>query len=246
MDTKIRSVNSSTALLIITGFIFILHDFQLSAQEPVPDSIVKERIEFIQKMLNEGKPAASLWWNGWLYGYGAATLVQGSVFLTSNQSKTRQDMALGAATTFVGLAGQLIMPMVPVRAAKKLTAIPGESVEQRIAKLQQAEELFESSASREIQGRSWKMHAASGVVNLSSGMITWLGFNRSVWAGIGNFVLNTAICEAQILTQPMKAARNYNIYCERYKSGFPQTYRTTDLHLVVNAFPGGISLKFIF
>lgn len=238
-------VRNSYFVSTIFLFILILSTLQAKAQEQIPDTLVKERIQYIQKMLDEGRPGASLWWNGWLYGYGAATVGQGVVFLTSDKLTTRQDMALGAATSFIGAIGQLIAPM-PISAPKKLALIPGETAEQRMSKLKQAENLFEAGAKRELEGRSLKTHAINGAVNLGSGLVTWLGFKRTVWAGIGNFALNTAICEAQILSQPRRAIRDYNTYREKYISGLPQAHSRQEMHWTVNAFPGGVSVRLIF
>ncbi len=123
-------------------FLFTFHFSELSAQDTIPDSLVKERIQNIHVMLENGKPAARLWWNGWFYGYSAATVVQGVVGITNESLKTRQDMLLGAATTFFGAAGQILMPMVPVYAPGKLALIPGDTPEERIIKLNIAEEIF--------------------------------------------------------------------------------------------------------
>ncbi len=226
--------------------IFTFHISQVSAQNEIPDSLVKERIQSIQQMLNQGKPAAKLWWNGWLYGYSAATAVQGAVALTNDKLKTRQDMVLSAATTLIGAAGQLLMPMVPASAPNKLALIPGDTPEERILKLNKAEELFESSAKREKDGRSWKMHVVSGSVNLSSGLVTWLGFDRSLSAGLWNFALNTVITEAQIWTQPTRAIRDYKKYCEKYKNGEPQASNKMKPGFFVNAYPGGLALRLVF
>ncbi|MCK7538546.1 MAG: hypothetical protein MZV63_50095 [Marinilabiliales bacterium] len=52
---------------------------------------------------------------------------------------------------------------------------------------EETSELLKMLAVREKEGRSWKTHAIAGAVNLSSGLITWLGFKRTVWDGIGEF-----------------------------------------------------------
>jgi len=241
--TKINKITSGTFLFL---FVSVLQFTQLFAQNGIPDSLVKERINYIQNMLDQGKPASKLWWNGWLYGYSAATVVQGAVFLSNDQLKTRQDMALGAATTLVGAVGQLIMPMTPAKAPGKLALFPGETTEERINKLNKAEELFEASALREKDGRSWKMHVASSAVNLSSGLITWLGFDRTIQSGLINFAINEAITEAQIWTQPTRAIKDYKNYCERYKSGLPSALYKPKSQLFVSAFPGGLTLRFVF
>jgi len=226
--------------------IFVFPDLHVSAQDQISDTLVKERIQYIQKMLDEGKPGASLWWNGWLYGYSAGTLGQGIIFFTSDKLETQQDMALGAATSLIAAVGQLVMPMIPASAPKKLSLMPGETPEQRILKLQQAEELFEASSKRESEGRSWKMHAISGGINLSSGLVTWLGFKRTVWAGLGNFALNSAISELQIFTQPTRAIKDYERYCDRYLAGLPQSAKKPEMRLLFSAYPGGITAKLIF
>lgn len=243
---KTRVIRISTTGTFFFLFIFMLQFSHLSAQNELPDSLVKERIDYIQTMLNEGKPAAKLWWNGWLYGYSAATVAQGAVFLGSDQLKTRQDMALGAATTLVGAVGQLIMPMTPASAPGKLALIPGDTPEERINKLKKAEELFETSATREKDGRSWKMHAASSAVNLGSGLITWLGFDRTIQSGLINFAINEVITEAQIWTQPTRAIKDYATYCGNYKNGVPSSLYKPKAHLYVNAFYGGLALRFVF
>lgn len=247
MISKTKCNSKKPLALIMLLVIQLLFQFsKLSAQNNVPDSLVKERIDFIQKMLDQGKPAAKLWWNGWLYGYSAATIGQGVLVLTSNKLNTRQDMALGAATTLIGAVGQLIEPMIPAKAPAMLAILPDNTPEERIIKLQKAEELFAASAEREKEGRSWKYQATTGVVNLGSGLITWLGFKRTVWAGLGNFALNTAICEAQIFTQPMRAARDYKRYCEMNKTGPAFSTYKPKAQLYVNGFPGGIALRLVF
>ena len=243
--------NNTKLSLSITGTLFFLLLFlfpftQVAAQNEIPDSVLKERINHIQSMLDEGKPAAKLWWNAWLYGYSAATIVQGTVFLSSNELKTRQDMALGAATSLVGAVGQLIMPMTPAKAPGKLDLIPGDTPEERINKLNKADELFEASATREKDGRSWQMHAVSSAINLSSGMITWLGFDRTIQSGLINFAINEVITETQIWTQPTRAIKDYKIYCEKYKKGLPSSLYKPKVHLYVNAFYGGLALRFVF
>jgi hypothetical protein len=246
IHSHINKINNSTLIALFFLVLFVLSSSILIAQNQLPDSIVIERTQYIQKMLDQGKSGSKLWWNMWLYGYTAGTLVQGAVFFSSDELKTRQDMILGAATSVIGAVGQLVMPMVPASAPKKLALIPGDTEAERILKLKKAEELFKASAEREIEGRSWKMHAFSGAVNLSSGMITWLGFKRTFWAGLGNFALNTVVTEVQIWTQPTRAIKDYKKYCEMYKNGLPYSSYKPRTHFYVNACPQGLAVRIVF
>ena len=56
-------INGSTTGILFFLLIFMFHNPTLSAQDEIPDSLVKERIDHIQNMLDEGKPNAKLWWN---------------------------------------------------------------------------------------------------------------------------------------------------------------------------------------
>jgi hypothetical protein len=227
-------------------FILLYRALNISAQADISDSLVTVRLRIIETLLEQGKSNANIWWYGWLAGYSAATVGQGAVCLSTGEKGLKQDMAVGAGTTFLGAAGQLLTPMVPGYASEQLQKISEDTREARLQKLKKAEELLKKSALREIQGRSWIPHAVAGVVNVSSGLITWFGFKRDVWAGVENFALNTVITEAQIWTQPIKAIRDYNSYCQKFKSDGTLIVMKPEITWFVSATPGGFSLRIMF
>ncbi len=231
---------------ILFSLLLFYQCYPVFAQNELSDSQVKERLQVLQQMLKQGEPNADRWWYGWLIGYSAATVGQGAIFLTSEDKETRQDMALGAATTFLGAMGQIIAPMTPGSAPDRLARIPESTPEQRRKKLAEAEELLKQSALREKEGRSWKNHAITGIVNFGSGLVVWLGFKRSIWEGVGNFALNTVITEAQIWTQPTRAIKDYNEYMSRYQSGSDMGCSQSEVKWFVNVYPGGVGVSIIF
>jgi len=216
------------------------------AQPSLTDSLVKERIGVIQDMLDQGKRNANRWWYGWLVGYSAATAVQGTVALLSDKLPTRQDMVLGAFTTLLGAAGQVIAPMTPGSAPDKLRELPEGTPEESMMKLQEAEKLLAACAQREINGRSWKTHVVDGLVNVSCGVIVWFGFKRTFVAGLENTAINTAICEAQIFTQPVRAIRDYKQYCQKYKPGESVDLNEPSITWSFTLVPGGIGVRLAF
>ena len=216
----------------------------VSGREAPSDTLVRERLAEIRRMLERGEPGAGRWWTGWLIGYGAATVGQGIVYATSREKRTRQDMALGAATTGLGVIGQLLTPMIPMDAAGRLDALPEADAEQRLNKLSAAETLLERCAKREEEGRSWRTHAITGAVNLASGLVAWLGFRRCLGDGIANFAINTLITEAQIWTQPTAAVRDYEDYLQRHPSAAWADARPFRMTWSVHMVPGGIGISF--
>jgi hypothetical protein len=232
--------------IILFILLFFYQCYPVFAQDELSDSQIEERLRVVQQMLKQGEPNADRWWCGWLIGYSAATVGQGAIFLTSDDKKLRQDMALGAVTTLLGAVGQIVDPMVPGYAPNRLGSFPESTPEQRRIKLAEAEEWLMKSALREKEGRSWKTHAITGIVNLGSGLVVWLGFKRDIWEGAGNFALNTVITEIQIWTQPTKAIKDYNEYLNRYKSGSNTGCIRSEVKWSLNVYPGGVGITVLF
>jgi hypothetical protein len=187
----------------------------------IPDAAASERIDFIQKRLDEGKSAAQLWWWGWLGGYAAITGGQMAIYAATpadtDENKTFRDILLvGAASSLLGVIGQIITPMTPASAGDDLRVLPGGNPAERAEKLKRAENFLKESAEREEFGHSWLAHGACVVVNLGAGLIIWQGLNHSFSDGLINFGAGMLISEIQIFTQPMQAVRDQAEYRRRY------------------------------
>ena len=230
-----------TAFLII--FFFSLSDF-LAGQGIKPDSDTGNPQQDIQLTALRDRSVLQGWWYGWLAGYSAATVGQGIVYIASDDKTLRQDMALGAATTLLGAAGQLISPALPKGAdyPSYREYISGE----RTMSPEQAAELLRLLAAREKEGRSWKTHALAGVVNIGSGLITWLGYKRTFMDGLENFAINTVITEAQIWTQPVRARKDYEKYCQTLQSEADAVAVKPSGEWTLSAWPGGFALRLDF
>jgi hypothetical protein len=120
----------------------------------------------------------------------------------------RQDLAVGALTSFVGAAGQFVFPLQAGRFAQALRAMPESTPEERRVKLASGERYLEKAAEQEAYGRSWKSQASSVAVNAGAGLATSLFFERPARDGLITFAIGQAVSELQFFTQPMKAVRD--------------------------------------
>ena len=238
--------NSMPIYLIASGFFLLSFQVRLTGQVEVPDSVVSLRIQHIQNILDRNKRNADLWNYGWISAYSAGTAVQGLIYFTNENERTKQDMALGAATTLLAGLFQVIDPLEIGCKAKNLKKISGDTPGERQKKLIFAEETFMNVAKREKSGKSWKIHALNGAVNLSSGLITWIGFKRSVWDGVVNFAINSAISELQILTQPTRTLKAFNLYKKKYDPAIGLHSIKPYPAYLVGAGLSGISMKIVF
>lgn len=244
-------IKKSFSLKICLAFFIFLLLFQctlVSAQVKLSDSLVKERIRSIEKMLNEGKANANRWWYGWLIGYSTLSIAQGAGYFLSDDADTRMDWAFGSLSTLVGVATQAFIPMTPGYAPDHLARIPENSSDDALKKLSIAEDLLKCSALREKKGRSWRLHALYGIINVGGGLISVVAFKQPFWGEFTTFAVNTVISEAQIWTQPTRAVKDYESYCKKYKPGesleaFKSRPRP-EWH--VGAYPGGVVVTLAF
>src|SRR5512133_1018051 len=172
-----KEIFSKTGLRSIPFlFIFLLPLSPLAGQVVSADSAADNMIQDLSDLANQDRARAQAWWYAWLGGYSAATAGQGIVCFTSEDKSLRQDMALGAATTFLGAVGQLLTPVLPKDASYGRPKGGYNASGAEPMSYEQSAELLKALALREKEGRSWKVHAVAGAVNLGSGLITWLGF----------------------------------------------------------------------
>jgi hypothetical protein len=234
-----KTIVKQSLLVLLILFPASLLSTRVFAQ-PIPaDSLVAERLSSIRHIIDREKIHTGRWWYGWLAGYSAATVVQTAVCITSDDLSTRQDMALGAVTTLLGAGGQFISPVKPIRDWQRISQLPEVTDEDKINKLAESEKLLQQIALNEKIGRSWKTHAVCSAVNIGTGLVTWLGFKRTVWAGLEIFAINTAITETQILSQPKRAMKEYNKYIQKYGDSPVQP---SQISMSLNVYPGGVSL----
>lgn len=228
-------------------FLILLFSVNSYCQEDDMDTTqIEKRIQIIEKMLSYSKTNINTWNYGWLSAYSGATVVQGVIAVGTKDLSTRQDMILGAGTTLLGAGFQALNQINTSKDAETLLTLSDSTLEQKIEKLKKAEALLEKNAKKEIAGRSLQTHALNTAVNFGSGLIIWLGFKRSVWDGVTNFLINSAVTELQIWTQPTRTARDYKYYVKKYIEGDESAKLNPQTELLVKPYSGGIALVLNF
>lgn len=240
---EIRKLNTTVLVIMLMCFCFAT---ELKAQDVKPDSAVIVQLDVIGKILQHDAIQTNRWWWIWLGGYSVATVGQSVAGLASDNLHTRQDLFLGATTSMIGAVGQLVWPVQPSKYPSLLNAMPEINSADRLSKLNIAEEYLQIRAIAETKGRSWQMHAASGAINVGSGLITWIGFDRTWKDGLINFTLNSVVTEAQIWSQPVIARRSLAMYRKNYPDDDKVISNRHSYRYIVSAGSQGILVKMIF
>lgn len=215
-------------------------------EDSLTDQRLTENLNYLEKTLHFNERNAGNWWKTWTILYGVATVGQGAVAVVTNDKSTRQDMIVGAGTTLLGMASQLITPVNTGFRAIGPDSVAKLSAPEKSALLLQDEALLKKQADIAQAGKGWQVHALSGAVNLASGLITWIGFKRSFGEGVLNFALNTVVTEVQIWTQPMRAKKQYKkILWDLHEEGYRSNpYRSPEWYGQVSPASCSFGLRF--
>ncbi len=210
--------------------------------QAISDNELNERLQAIETMLKHNEKAAQAWWYSWIGLYGGATIGQGAVAYGTQDKKLRQDMIVSAGTTLVGFAGQIIFPVKSGYEMSSSDKLAGLSYEEKLMKLRDDESKLKYQSERAISGKNWQTQAMNLAVNLTGGLVTWLGFKRPLMDGVSSFAIGMAISEIQIFSQPTRAKKDYRAYCSKYGLYGYTNQTRPEYTIYANVIPGGISV----
>ena len=233
--------------LVIIPIVVLLHSSS-GRTEPLSDAEVSRRLEFIETRLAKGTSSANLWWNSWYFGWMALTVGQAVFALATSDEGTRKDMAVGAASSTLGLIPLGLLRFPARSAARDLSQVPAGSSAQKRRKLIFAEHLLEAAAKDEKLRRSWVNHATSIGVSIAAGAVLAVVYDRPR-SGILNAIGGIVLSELQIWTTPKAAIADWTEYQRLRQSPdtmvSPGTSRTGHTGVSVSISPqfGGLSIS---
>ena len=144
----------------------------------------------------------------------------------------------------IGVGGLLVDPFLPAFGSGDLKTLPGGTAEERLAKLQKAEELLRRCAQREKDGQGWTTHLLNLGVNAAAGVVTAAAFKRPWTDGLITFATSEAVSLVNIYTQPRRAIHDWDAYEAKYlgQKGEASPEPSTENRWTLGIFPGGFSV----
>lgn len=115
-------------------------------------------MSFIAARLAGQTPNARYWQYGWTGFYAASAAAQGLLAVDTDDNDDEVNYIVGAVKSSGALAQMLIRPLPAVESSARLQAMPSESREERIRKLERGEALLRENAARAAGRSGWKRH----------------------------------------------------------------------------------------
>jgi hypothetical protein len=156
----------------------------------LPDSELARRTDFIERRLDARKTPAEIWHWSWLaVNGGAGVALNTALAVTDDGKEARSSAIVQAVFGAVGVASEFVDPMKARYGAEPLRALPEETREQRIEKLQRGEVMLQENATRNAQRTSWVMHIGNVVASAAAGLIVYAFGGKSDAAITGGSIL---------------------------------------------------------
>jgi hypothetical protein len=185
----------------------------------------QERLQWIQKSLQQDEFPLKLWNRSWLAINGAYTVLGVVLALRSTHDAERAENWLNAGVSGMGAAGLYWASTWEAQyACEKLAALPEDTPSARLSKLTRAEALLASNAQAEEEGRSWLIHAFGVAGGAAIALPLWLGYHETD-AAWRNFLFFVAGNELMIYTQTVQASRDQHEYLNRHGVSLALSYR---------------------
>jgi hypothetical protein len=177
-----------------------------SAAEAETDAEVRAKTARIEAALAAGEDDARLWWNGWLIGFGVATVGEATVAIVTKNEDQRHSTAVGAVESGLGVLGVLFASRAAFTGRETIASMDASTPEARRERLRVAQKVLDDAADEQALGRSPLAHFAALAVNMTGTSILWWHYHQ-YFDGWLNLVVGTLVSEAQILTHPTSALR---------------------------------------
>lgn len=168
----------------------------LSASAPGLDGVDLARLNLIRAVEADEANRSMVWLWSWSGLYIAGTVGQGVAVPFLKDPATQIDFIVGAVTTALGAAFNLVLPPNVIAGAKVVRALPDTP-----EGLAQAERRLEDDAAAQDLSVSWVMHGLNAAFNVATGLVLGLGFKH--WeSAVINTVSGIIIGEVMVLTTP--------------------------------------------
>jgi hypothetical protein len=189
------------------------------------DEAINARTEFLERRLDGERRGAQFWHYGWGAFNGASMLATAALAATDDNRKDRNTDIVQSAQSLVGVLNVFLRPLPALSGADPVRAMPGETREERIARLAAAEDLVSRGADRAHEPYELGTQAGALGFNLLAGLVIWqVADFRHAWQST---IPGVVVGEIQLFTQPWQPADDLNAYRTEFAPGHAINWRVS-------------------
>jgi len=210
---------------------------ETSSSVDLSDDQLEQRTEFLIERLEARQRYAKIWYRAWFATYSVGIVGEGVRAGLVSGENARTDHLVGLTKSAIALTELLFRKRNARFGADPVLAMPDRTREDRLARLERAEELLRSNARRARERSNWVVHASNFAINaIGAGVLLAVDADgRAAVSGAVGLVFG----ELAIWTEPAKPAKDWEEYERRFGDGGEPVWS------IVPA-PGGLALQVLF
>jgi hypothetical protein len=170
------------------------------------------RLRWLDQHLASGAARARIWAWTWRAAYSGITIGEVVLALTTNKTDDRAADIVGATSSFIGVAANVILPLKVMGDQRWWAKHYARSRDDdACALVNTAELLFIRDAESEAFGVGPLVHVGNFVINIAGGLVLGLGYGR--WPAFAyTSLVGIAVGEIQVATQPTDVVEDLRLY----------------------------------
>jgi hypothetical protein len=176
----------------------------------VPDSVIEERLRFLEDRLDGSKTHGQIWYWSWMTVNGGSAVILGTLAGLADKTDNKVNNGVQAGLGAIGVADLLLRPLEARFGADPIRDQPEGTRAEKIAKLRAAEDQLERNAERAEERTSYVQHGANLALNGAAGLI--IGLVGKPSDGLIAGLSGAAGGAINILTQPWAPESDWEDY----------------------------------
>lgn len=198
---------------------------------------IGERTSFLIERLEARERYADAWYTTWFATYTLGIVLEGVRAGLVSGENARTDHLVSMTKSVLAVSELSLRERNARFGADPVLVMPDGSYEERLARLEKAEELLRSNAKRARNRYRWIVHASTVTINaIGAGVL--IAVDAEERAGV-SAALGIAVGELAIWSEPRKPARDLEEYEERFEGRAKRSWS-------IAARPGGIAFELRF
>jgi hypothetical protein len=186
--------------------------------ERLSDAEVNARLDYLIQRLDDRSTYATTWWAGWTGFYALGVVVESVRAGLEDKDEKQADLVVSAVKATFGTVNLLRHPLAWQKGASAVRALPGDTHEDRVARLALAEEKLHQNAKATDRRLWWGSHLMNVGINCAGAAIVHGAYDDPIraWRSAG---IGIAVGELMLFSHPWWYRDDWNEYERRFDQG---------------------------
>lgn len=230
MGSTMRGPNPNKLACIVLALVIAGAGAARADQKPInldlsslDDKAISDRVDYLSRRLDDERRGAQFWQFGWTAFNGGSMIATAVLASQEDDHKDRVTDIVESAQSLIGVAALLLRPLPAQFGADPIRSMPDRTREDKLARLETAEDLVRRGAERAEEPGQWLPQLGLFGINLGAAVAIWqfADFRHAYQSAIPSVIIG----EIQLWTTPSRPADDWHGYRTEFAPGHALEWR---------------------